>query len=317
VPRTVLLVSFDQDATTNLVDKALAGRTGCRVVRFDVADFPLSVTCQASGPPWAGSIGTPGGTFELGEVCGVLYRRPTQYRLPPSMSDINRRFAVGEARVGFGGILSGLRCRWLNHPARVADAEFKPTQLQVAAALGLATPRTLITNRPDAARRFAASLDRPMVYKTLHGLDVERGGWRLIVHTSLVEETDLDDESIRLTAHLFQEWVPKAYEVRATVVAGRCFAARIDTNSAASAIDFRADHDAWTYRPVDLPDDIVGRLVAYLDHFGLAFAAVDLIVTPDGEYVFLEANPNGQWGWIQDETGLPIAGAMADYLMGA
>jgi hypothetical protein len=38
-------------------------------------------------------------------------------------------------------------------------------------------------------------------------------------------------------------------------------------------------------------------------------------VTPEGEWVFLEVNPNGQWAWLQDETGLPIASAIADALV--
>jgi glutathione synthase/RimK-type ligase-like ATP-grasp enzyme len=46
------------------------------------------------------------------------------------------------------------------------------------------------------------------------------------------------------------------------------------------------------------------------------FAAIDLIVTPNNDYTFLDANPSGQWAWIEDETGLPIAAAIADALEG-
>ncbi|MEU9831686.1 hypothetical protein AB0D67_09090 [Streptosporangium sp. NPDC048047] len=31
--------------------------------------------------------------------------------------------------------------------------------------------------------------------------------------------------------------------------------------------------------------------------------------------VFLECNPNGQWGWLEDATGLPIAAALAGLLL--
>jgi glutathione synthase/RimK-type ligase-like ATP-grasp enzyme len=209
-----------------------------------------------------------------------------------------------------------LDCRWINHPARAADAEYKPMQLQVAHELGMATPRTLITNSPQAAQAFAASIDGPVAYKTLHGLSLERDGQELVVYTSVVAMEDLHDEAIKLTAHLFQEWVSKAYDVRATVVDGRCFAVAIDAASAAARIDFRADYASVSYRPVELPEDLRAQLRAYLDHFGLAFGAFDLIVTPTGATVFLECNSNGQWGWLQDETGMPIAEAMADYLMG-
>jgi hypothetical protein len=40
-----------------------------------------------------------------------------------------------------------------------------------------------------------------------------------------------------------------------------------------------------------------------------------MIVTPDGEYVFLELNPNGQWLWLEHELGLPLVATMADLLM--
>ena len=46
----------------------------------------------------------------------------------------------------------------------------------------------------------------------------------------------------------------------------------------------------------------------------LRYGAIDLIETPDGEFVFLEVNPSGQWGWIADLGGLPIPEAVADML---
>jgi len=44
------------------------------------------------------------------------------------------------------------------------------------------------------------------------------------------------------------------------------------------------------------------------------FGALDFVATDDG-YQFI--NPNGQWGWIQLQTGQPIARALADTLKGA
>src|SRR4029453_19406378 len=46
----------------------------------------------------------------------------------------------------------------------------------------------------------------------------------------------------------------------------------------------------------------------------LRFGAIDLIETPEGEHVFLENNPNGQWYWVEMMTGQPMARAMADLL---
>jgi len=46
----------------------------------------------------------------------------------------------------------------------------------------------------------------------------------------------------------------------------------------------------------------------------LIFAAIDMILTPDGHYVFLELNPNGQWEWIENATHLPICSTLVDVL---
>jgi hypothetical protein len=39
------------------------------------------------------------------------------------------------------------------------------------------------------------------------------------------------------------------------------------------------------------------------------------VLTPDGRYVVLEINPNGQYLWIEKATGLPISDAICDFLM--
>lgn len=36
-----------------------------------------------------------------------------------------------------------------------------------------------------------------------------------------------------------------------------------------------------------------------------------MIVTPTDEYVFLELNPNGQCGWIEQATGMPLFHTLA------
>jgi hypothetical protein len=48
--------------------------------------------------------------------------------------------------------------------------------------------------------------------------------------------------------------------------------------------------------------------------FDLNFASIDMIVTPEGQFVFLDLNPNGQWLWLEQEIGLPLVASMADLL---
>jgi D-alanine-D-alanine ligase-like ATP-grasp enzyme len=46
----------------------------------------------------------------------------------------------------------------------------------------------------------------------------------------------------------------------------------------------------------------------------LAYAGLDFVVTPDGDWVFLEANTGPEFGWLEAATGAPLTAAMADLL---
>ena len=58
------------------------------------------------------------------------------------------------------------------------------------------------------------------------------------------------------------------------------------------------------------------RLLALLNHAGLNFATADVILTPDGRYVFLEINTTSYFDFVEASTGMPISAAVANLLMG-
>jgi D-alanine-D-alanine ligase-like ATP-grasp enzyme len=53
-----------------------------------------------------------------------------------------------------------------------------------------------------------------------------------------------------------------------------------------------------------------------MDSFSLVYGALDFVITPDGEWVFLEINPTGQYGFIEHATGAPLTAQLADLLTG-
>ncbi len=178
---------------------------------------------------------------------------------------------------------------------------------------GLRIPRTLIMNDPQHARHFAQAVGT-VAYKALQGSPLV-GGKSL--YTTIIRSPTAIGDSVRHTAHLFQEFIPKQFEVRLTVVGRQMFAARIDAHSNAAKADFRADYDNLTYQPIELPEHVAEGIRLLMHRFGLLYAAHDFLVTEDGQWVYLETNPNGQWGWIEVHTGLPIAAALASLLGGA
>ncbi|MFD9486210.1 MvdC/MvdD family ATP grasp protein [Streptomyces sp. NPDC059991] len=171
---TVLVVTALEDFTADKVVAALNERE-VPAVRVDPADIGTALTFAArigqDSPIWGGRLRTASREVELGEVAAVYYRRPTPYaaryqHLPPQQRD----FAAAEARHGLGGILNNLHgATYVNHPAAVTRADFKPAQLQRFTELGLRIPPTLVTNGAEAARKFAAE-HGPIIYKAFRGL---------------------------------------------------------------------------------------------------------------------------------------------------
>jgi len=126
-------------------------------------------------------------------------------------------------------------------------------------------------------------------------------------------------QSVRYAPALFQERIPKKVELRVTVVGRKVFAAEIRSQEISRLhIDWRMAREYGQdryYGVYKLPQAIAERCVRLVRALGLCFGAIDLIVTPDDQYVFLEVNPNGQWAFIESWTGLPIGAAIADLLI--
>lgn len=312
----ILVLTSDNDRTADRVVAEIA-RRGEAVGRLDTAEFPCSITINAvlrDELGWHGWVETEHGQIHLNKVKAIYYRRPTSFLFPEDVTGNDLAFAAAEARRGFGGLLFSLRARWMNHPGRVADAEFKPTQLHVAACCGLTVPRTLLTSDLDQARIFCEAAERGVVYKPLSAANIVKGDDVQLVYTSKICSGDLDDIDLSLTMNLLQDWVSKRHDVRVTVIGRRIFAVAIYAGSSDAYVDWRTDYDSLTYEPIDVPKLVSNGISAYMKHFDLLYGAFDFAVTDDCWY-FLECNANGQFGWLEAETGLPITAAIADLLI--
>lgn len=289
------------------------------VARIDTADFPGSLSLVArperiDSPGW---LCNRAHRVDLASVSSVYRRPPAQFAFPAGMSAPEQRFAALECTYGLGGMLCAQPWRWIDHPAVVADASYKPRQLRVAAQSGLRVPRSLVTNVGADVREFASEFPEGLVYKSLSpGVVAEQDEVR-IIYTSRLSVNEVDDNAIGLCCHLFQEWIPKAFDVRLTVVGSRFFAVAVHAGSAETIVDWRIRYDDLRYEVCQAPDAVRRGVPAYLQAFGLVFGAFDFSVTPDGQWWFLECNPAGQWGWLVEETGLPIAEAIAEELVRA
>jgi len=312
----VLILAQATDDTTDTVTEVLRAR-GVGFVRIDTADFPLSVELSAmpdrlDSPGW---LCVDGREMPLASVCSVYRRHPAQFTFPSDMSGPEKRFATLESVAGLGGVLAGQRWRWIDSPAAVADASRKPLQLRTAASCGLRVPPSLVTNSGPRVRKFATEVGGNIIYKSLStGVIIESDELR-IIYTARVCVDDLDGRAIGMCCHLFQKWVPKVFDVRMTVVGANVFPVAVRTTSEQARTDWRSRYDELSYDVCAVPAPVRAGALKYLRSMNLTYGAFDFSVTADGEWWFLECNPSGQWGWIADETGLPIAEAIADELV--
>jgi hypothetical protein len=205
--------------------------------------------------------------------------------------------------------------------AQAPSPENKLHQLSVAGRLGFAVPRTLVTNSPERFLDFYEECNGRLISKRAVNLAPRVGGVATRPYTVMTRRRDAADSSaVRHAPVMFQEKVPKRLELRVTVVGRRVFAVEIQSqDSYRQQTDWRHHPEygqSQFYATHVLPEAIERRCVQVVEALGLTFGAIDLILTPGGEYVFLEVNINGQWAYLEDMLALPISDAIAELLIG-
>lgn len=303
---TVLVLADDLDPSADAMILEL-GRRGVPVARLNTEWFPQLLTLDAEfvSGRWQGSLNTEERHIDLADIWSVWRRSPTTFRFPAGLTAPERQHAHTEAKLGLGGVLMSLPVRWVNLPDHASTAGYKPIQLAVAAAAGLTVPATLITNDVKAVRRFAQARD--VVTKMLGAPSIYEAGGRRVAYTErLSPQLTTDLVGIEHTANQFQEWVTKNYEARAIVVGEKIFTAAIYARSAAAKVDWCSDYPSLSYMVIEPPEAVAGGIRAVMRSLNILYGAFDFVIDDDGQWWFLEVNPGGQYGWLEEQAGLPI-----------
>jgi glutathione synthase/RimK-type ligase-like ATP-grasp enzyme len=309
----VLIISSLEDVHARAVMEALSAR-GAAVELLDLAEFPTRLALAMAfedGERRFVLRREGGGRLDLSSVSAVWWRRPQPFDLPATVTDpAHRRFAISEAETAFAGLYNSLDAFWINDPRRDAAAHHKPWQLAVAQEIGLAIPATLMTNDPEEARDFWRRNEGNVIHKVFRAFPE---AWRE-TRRLRPEDAALAD-TIKLTPVIFQRFVEAVADIRVTVIGDEIYAASADARQGEYPVDFRFNPDLRWERHA-LPSAVENALLDLMQRMGLEYGAIDLRLTPEGEYVFLEINPAGQFLWVEIATGQKIASALAGCLMG-
>lgn len=314
----ILILTNKGDAHADMVIRHL--HNACiDFFRLNTEDFLESQCSLTFSDDWSGVLYTSKRSLNINAVQSIWYRRPKKPKVVANILEEDVvDFVSRETGVVLAGLWDLLSDRfWINHPRRNSVADNKIAQLRVAQMVGLTIPPSLITTSPTKVMDFVNRYG-DVVVKPLGGGFIKREGQTNLIYTNRIDIKNL--ACISQVTHcptFFQAYVSKLFELRITVVCGEFFSCKIDSqNSERTRDDWRRyDFDKVDHSSYQLPEEVQTMLENLMSCLGLNFGAIDMIVTPKGEYVFLEINPNGQWGWIEELTGMPISLAITRALM--
>jgi hypothetical protein len=319
----ILILTSPEDEPAAVVEARLRAR-GADVLRFDPADFPtassITVAYRQGVPRY--KLRTREGVRRFDTPRAVWYRRPGSPVAHARITDVEVRDVVEQdCREFLDAVWDSFECRALpGTPSAMIIAQRKPWHMRRAAALGFDIAPTLFTNDPDEFIALYREQEGRLISKITASLSLRsRLGVDFIRYTNRVTTRDVAHaQSVALGPIVLQAYVPKLMELRVTVVGAQVFAAEIDSQATHHTREDwrRYDLAKTAHRPHRLPDAIASGCIRLVAEAGLSYGTIDLILTPDGRYVFLELNAAGEYFWIEQLTGLPISDAIADFLLG-
>ncbi|MFH9431846.1 ATP-grasp ribosomal peptide maturase [Streptomyces sp. NPDC017615] len=309
---TVLILTSDEDVTADMVVLRL-GEAGVPVVRFDPADLTdgVALTGEYTGDSLDAQLSVGGRLVGMGGLRSVWVRRPGDAAARAAQPS---SWLTQESAQALYGMLRCSDARWMNHPDAARRARHKPWQLRLAQRSGLPVPATLITTFPEAAREFAER-HRDVVVKPVSGAHPQEPP-RAVPTSRIAPGTDFS--AVAFGPTLLQRRVHKRADIRLTAVGDRLLAARkpADPDAHPDHVDVRFAPSVSPWLATEVPPRVAVSVRRYLRGAELAYGAFDFAEDSEGTWWFLECNQSGQFGFVELETGQPIAETIAHWLAG-
>lgn len=319
----ILCLTHSNDLyTIDIVMKRLKelGKEAYRM-NTDLFSSHLSFDYSLSNRKNAVHIQMDGHAIHADAVEAVWYRKLWQAEIPDELDDDFKEIYFQEyftmRNIFFESLDS---VPWFNPMAKDHEiSNNKFGQLAVAAQNGIEIPKSLFTNDQEKVKAFFYEECNKLMIAKLHGtLSRSMSGNASFFPTTQITEPNLEGLSTLVYCPMiFQEMIPKAYELRIIYVDGEFFAGKINAGqSERGKTDWRIATDIYfKWESYKLPDSVATSLAKMMQQMGLFFGAIDMIRHQDGRYIFLEVNSQGEWGMLQRDLGYPIGETIAEKLV--
>lgn len=229
-----------------------------------------------------------------------------------------RDHLAGELASVTGGLQVLLRrAAWLTRPRELRLNKLEA--LSVAARVGLTIPETIVTNNRSELEAFQLRHQGRVIVKPVgEATQFVYEGRVFSMYTSELGDSDLERIPSRFFPTLAQEAVPKAFEIRTFYLAGEHWSVAIFSQADdQTQIDFRRYNHERPNRtvPYALPQEVGEKVCRLMEELDLTTGSLDLVRTPDGQHVFLEVNPAGQFGMVGHPGNYRLEKRIAQHLI--
>lgn len=315
----ILIITKENDTHADLVEKHLCALNE-NFVRIDSGWLPnrIQITLEVIRGITRVLLHKNEKTTDITSPSSVWFRKPTETQTNPDSPKETAEFIQRECQHFWSYVWEAISSNnWMNHPRSNVRANNRILQWKTAWALGFKVPNTTVTNSPTSVLSIWNNRNEELAVKVLNQTVIEKNGKMHSMYTKLLDTAIMERiEHVTSCPIVVQPYINKKREWRVTIVGNRVFACEIHSQSSDRAnFDWRRyDLNNVAHLAGRLPKDIENKCLALTKKLGLNFGAIDLIEKPNGEFIFLEINSNGQWAWVEALTGLPISLAIAEHL---
>ncbi len=243
------------------------------------------------------------------DTCKSIYfRKPVQEDLTGVYEGKYHQFSYREAYSLVEGLAEYFPGKCLSRPSSMRRSGNKVFQALTANEVGFKIPKLSISNSVESAKALCRekAIVKPLSVGTINDKE-----YKEYVQTNIYDER-YELSHLKYTPAYFQKYINKDYEVRVTFVGKESFSVRIDSDN---PVDWRKHGNKIKYSVCEIPSHIYRSCILFLEKTRMEFGCFDFIIYRS-EWYFLEMNSNGQWAWLEFETGLPISKEIVGYLNG-
>lgn len=314
----ICVISSKKDSHIEFVQRHIKNK----MLVIDPSELVAERFCGASYEiSGTGPIKIVWGSEDLSKCTAVWFRKPDLISREEYPVIKKYKKYARAAYSDFFAMIYGLlkNALWISDKYAIQRADNKILQLEVARQEGLNVPPTLITNNPSKVSQFRREIGN-IVTKPIR-IEVTYDKKNHIASgfyaTSILENQSLDLEGLKVAPAIFQGIVENKTDIRIIAVGKKLFSCAITKTHPDNYIDWRTGISGNNINCTkwNIPEDLKLKLIRMLERLNLRFGAFDFALdNKTGGYWFLELNPNGQWAFIEQLAGLPIAETLAKVL---